>query len=354
MATPDDRHEIIVSYLVTRLQKQFPQAKITCGKKLQDIGLKPDIYVEHLDGRRWVYEAVFGNRNPEKIRQNHQRYQQAQIADTWILWDELHPRTGEKTSPNQGSISAALQPKPAYKLTKPQKALLEIQPGPIKFIYTFSVDDGMGLFPNYPESKLLNVMMMGIMIYEFDEEIVKGRYYASRDYVQISELTVDEQGKITVPAENPIFDDVYKSLGYDTAIHNPAQMMESISHLSVSSEDQKKVFLALLQQVLMSATPEEIQELQAYKQAGGSPKEDNSRPLLDIIQAFQDPQKFSLMAQEIRSAQETISQRTDIPRIILRIVQIMDPEPIISAAEIMQEQEKDQRYQAVMKSKRKT
>lgn len=232
MATPGDKHELIVSFLVPRLQKLYPEAKITCGKVVKPVGLKPDVYMELPDGRKWVFEAVFANRNPEKIKQNHQRYQQAGISDTWILWDDLGPRTGQEIFPDQSSFSTSLTP-PCYKLTQPQKALLDIQGSYPKYIYSFVIDDGMGIARSLPQSNFINALMMGVCIYEFDGEMIKNRYRAIKRYVQLSDLDLDDAGKIKIQEVDHPYDKLLEEMGV-SQFSSPSEILVKILQLLTS------------------------------------------------------------------------------------------------------------------------
>jgi hypothetical protein len=50
-----------------RLSKLFPESRVTLGKRIQSVGLKPDIFIEHPDGHKWAYEMIYGNKSAEKV-----------------------------------------------------------------------------------------------------------------------------------------------------------------------------------------------------------------------------------------------------------------------------------------------
>jgi len=88
-----DAHRVMLEALEIRLRKLFPGSEVTLGKKIQSIGLKPDIYIEHPDGRKWAYEMIFGNKSAEHTLDNHKRYKNAGTHDFWILWDRKISKT---------------------------------------------------------------------------------------------------------------------------------------------------------------------------------------------------------------------------------------------------------------------
>ena len=72
------------------------------------MGLKPDIYVEHPDGRLWAFEMIYRNAHAQHTLENHERYGDAGVRNFWILWDTLAPAVTRPHS-DQGVLTDYLR-----------------------------------------------------------------------------------------------------------------------------------------------------------------------------------------------------------------------------------------------------
>jgi hypothetical protein len=46
-AQESDAHRVMLEAFEIRLRKLFPESRVTLGKRIQSVGLKSDIYIEH-------------------------------------------------------------------------------------------------------------------------------------------------------------------------------------------------------------------------------------------------------------------------------------------------------------------
>ena len=108
MAKEGSSHKTMVDAFSKRLRDLYPEPahkySDLFGSVVKPVSLKPDVYIKHPDGREWAFEMVHHNRHVDHLLKNHQRYVKAGIYDTWILWDDLRPKTGYEPSPDQGLL----------------------------------------------------------------------------------------------------------------------------------------------------------------------------------------------------------------------------------------------------------
>ncbi len=69
-----DAHRVMLEAFQIRLSKFFPESRVTLGKRIQSVGLKPDIFIEHPDRRKWAYEMIYGNKSAKHTLDNHRLY----------------------------------------------------------------------------------------------------------------------------------------------------------------------------------------------------------------------------------------------------------------------------------------
>ena len=332
MAKPGDPHEVMANFLGNRIQTLYPDCKISYGKVLKPIGLKPDIAVTMSDGRKWVFEMVHGNRNPTKIKQNHLRYQQAGIFDTWILWDDLRPKVGHPIPPTQGILSESLKTTTAYKLTKPQKALLDLWPGNPKYIYTFSVDSP-GLSTQLPDSNFLNVLMMGITVYQFDGSVIGNRYIATSDFLPLLSLKFSEEGKISSPPEDSFLENIMLELGFELNNFIPLNNVIHLLSLISSQEGLNKIYHAYLKELSTSLPQSDLHEFNTFIRSDEVQK---IQPFTGRINqsevhlAYEDPQKISLLLEDSKDLQ-TYLEGLPLPKAIKDILANGINEEILTA-----------------------
>jgi hypothetical protein len=47
-----DAHRVLLEAFEIRLRKLLPESRVTLGKRIQSVGLKSYIYIEHPEGRK--------------------------------------------------------------------------------------------------------------------------------------------------------------------------------------------------------------------------------------------------------------------------------------------------------------
>jgi hypothetical protein len=67
-----DAHRVMFEALEFRLSKLFAESRVTLGKRIQSVGLKPDIYIEPPDGHKCAYEMIHGNKSAKQVDQSVQ------------------------------------------------------------------------------------------------------------------------------------------------------------------------------------------------------------------------------------------------------------------------------------------
>lgn len=142
VASEGDNHRSILDALSLRLRQLLPDVPLIRGKRHRPSGLKPDLLVEHPDGRTWAFEVVYGNHGPGHLRDNHARYAAAGVHDHWIVWEGLGPgRAHRLRAPlTQSRLWSAMETPERVQLTQLQRRILETQSGPTRWLLTFAVD----------------------------------------------------------------------------------------------------------------------------------------------------------------------------------------------------------------------
>jgi len=244
VAKPDSEHEVMVKVLAERLARLYPDCvALTLGKVVKPLGLKPDIYIEHSDGRKWAFEMVHKNVGGEKIRRNHECYQSAGISDTWILWQFLEPKSGPHIPLAQGQFPIDV-PK-WYELNMPQKTLLSLQPEGNRFLFAFDIgtaEEREMIGPN----PLIQAQWTGIMIYDFSDWDGSDRHEIKKiEFVRIPILEFSPTGQPIAGYEPEITLEHLSMMGLDISGASPAEILEQVKNVSVSS------FLTQLPQLLL-------------------------------------------------------------------------------------------------------
>jgi len=234
VAKPDSEHELMVKALAERLARLYPDCvALTLGKVVKSVGLKPDIYIEHSDGRKWAFEMVHKNVDSEKIRRNHERYQSAGISDTWILWQSLEPKSGPHIPLAQGQFPIDV-PK-WYELNMPQKTLLSLQPEGNRFLFAFDIgtaEEREMIGPN----PLIQAQWTGIIIYDFsDWDGGEACVVRDKDFVTIPMLEFSPTGQPMSSQVPEMGLALLLALGIDTSASSQAELLGQLRMMSVSN-----------------------------------------------------------------------------------------------------------------------
>jgi hypothetical protein len=353
LAKPGDPHEVMADFFGHRVQELYPDTELSYGKVIKPVGLKPDIFVVLPDGRKWVFEMVHGNRDPEKIRKNHIRYQQAGISDTWILWDDLRPKSNQVVSPEQGVFTDVFTELPAYQLTKPQQALLELWPDFPKYLYTFAIDP-LDLGSKMPDSRILTAMMMGVGIYEFNGEVTNGdRYKLESHFLPLVSMQISEAGRIMFPKEDSSMDNMLEELGFDTKNYIVLDAFNHLNWLVNSPDGKKKIFETLLRDRLLSLSEDELKELGAFFQSEDAK---NIQPFIgqlsqsDVLQIANQPVDPEILKNDFANLKKHI-RNAPFPEVFKQIlVDLIQDEILPALMVIMEIQQENSHYQAIKKN----
>lgn len=349
MAKPGDRHEVMTDFFGNHIQSLFPDCVISYGKVLKPVGLKPDIFVTMPDGRKWVFEMVHENRNPAKIQSNHIRYQQAGIQDTWILWDDLCPKSKRRVSPSQGIFTEAFNDPPIYRLTKPQETLLNLWPNNPKYLYTFSIDP-FQIASQMDLSKMLSAMMIGICVYQFDGSKVGDRYAISTNYISLASLKFLEDGKIVIPEDDPILDKTIQALHFDPGNNLLPDLLINLQNLISTPDGLKLLTETYLKNWLLSLPQKEKDELMAFIQSGQA---QNIQPFSGRISAsegftsYDDLQKLTLLSEDMKEL-ESYVENLALPNGIKQIlIDSNKSQEFLALVEIYHQQAVNPHYRAL-------
>jgi hypothetical protein len=191
--SPDSQHELIVTGIGRCQKVAYPQAELSFGTKVPDLGLKPDIFVDHLNGQRWAYEVVNKNRHVREIEAKHRKYLQSGVQAYWILWQMLGPEKSlDDTSIFQSVwISDEIVDAPRrYHLNELQRTLARLGEGRL---YVFSIHKP---FLDLVEHWTLKLVMTGLDIYHFSTDRLAAEWIEGNwDFVPLPYLIFDERGR---------------------------------------------------------------------------------------------------------------------------------------------------------------
>lgn len=271
MAKPGDPHEVMSIFLGKKLRELYPEGNFSFGKRVKDIRLKPDIFIEFLDGKRWAFEVVHGNRKAYKLQKNHEIYQKANITDNWILWDDLRPKIGKPISNNQGIFATALSDTANYQLNAPQTTLLNFFPKNPKYLYCFSIDP-FRLNAETPSSNFLNTMMMGIIYYEFQGNIINEWFELKSGFLPITELDLTEFGRIKIPEFDPSNDEILINLKLNPTNYILKDIVLYLLNLISTKDGQSKILAEYLKKYINEFSDKEKEELARFIHTGGISK----------------------------------------------------------------------------------
>lgn len=192
--SPANQHELMVTGLVRCLQQAYPTAEFSFGTVISGLGLKPDIFVSHPDGRRWAYEIIHKNADVARIQAKQQQYEHSGVSIYWILWETLapgKPLDSEKVATQSIWVTDQFVEQPRrYRLTKLQRTLAQLGAGNL---YVFSLYKPL---LDQVEHWLLKLIMIGLDIYYFaPEQLEKDWVQGDWEMAPLPYLTFNEQGQ---------------------------------------------------------------------------------------------------------------------------------------------------------------
>jgi len=268
-----DPHKVMAEAFELRLRHLFSTSEIKLGKKIHSVGLKPDIYIEHSDGQKWVYEMVQGNKKPSHLMENHQRYHNAGIHDFWILWDDPHPIINRPPL-NQGlflqEIDNSRFVEHVNKLTKVIYSIhADHYTDHRSMLYAFDIDQE--LIENEHTPEFMKVFAYGIRVYKTqDYSVGLDKLKVSSELISLPELGFDQNGFVV---QNPSDEyDSGPSNDFDFAQEGfiiPEDALEKIKILESDKNKQAELISLKIQIIYNQLTPNEREEIDKCIKNGG-------------------------------------------------------------------------------------
>ncbi len=332
-----DPHKAVIEAIGRRLRQLYPPSRVRIreNKQVGRLSFRPDIYVEHTDGRKWAYEIVHGN--SRDLREKHDAYVQAGISDIWVLWQELGPKTHRASQPDQGVLIHSGNNPLRYHLNRPERELLSLQTGDERFLYIFTIDPA---YRGVKLSEFMKTLTIGFEIFRFAGWSGQHIYPADFEFASLAEAAFDEQGRpYSTERSDPLFDDLCKHIGLDLSSHFiPSEVMARLDRLITTPDELKKIAPLFLVLQMMALPAAEQQEIMAYFT---SEKPKQLQPLqtayteTNVAQAFQDGNTMQEFAPETQSL-KTYVEQMDAPNPLKRILlALVDPKQVEDMAELM-------------------
>ena len=350
MAKEGSVHRTMREAFSKRLHDLYPAPphEYSEGGVVPSVCLKPDIYVKHPDGRQWAFEMVHHNQHSDHLLENHQQYAEAGIDDIWILWDAHRPksRSRRESPPEQGLLLPFTESQRVYTLTKPQLAVLEMQSGQTRHIYTFTVN------PLDSENSLVRIALMqmlgiGVCIYRFEGWAGQSEYPTACDYVLISDLEFAPDGALRAAKDEA--EDIWATMLERLDLEQggtviPSEAVRQVEAVLLSPEGQQRLAELLVQQVLQSLPPDEFDSVvRALGRAEPieSPLGQELTPQ-DAVEASDDAESMERLAMRAKPVRQHI-ECVDLPAPLKEIlVYMMDQSDLEGIAGWMKWQEQSE------------
>jgi len=284
---------------------------------------------------------VHGNSHAAHLSKNHERYAQAGVRDVWILWDDLRPRAGRQPSVDQGVMLNLLGEERIYPLTKPQRAILKMQTGDVRYLYAFAVDP-LGAGRQVAETELMQALAIGVDIYRFVGWDGQERYPATHDYVPMFELEFAPDGSLVAPdreSEDAMWGSLLSQFGLGTKQGVvPSELVSQIEQLITSPEGQETLVRHLFESFLKELPPEELEQIVSFSKSAPAIQalpSDSQLPGMDTRQAFQDANAMRELAGEaerIRQHIEMLDWPDPLKKLLLTLI---NQQQLTHVAELM-------------------
>jgi hypothetical protein len=269
--TPDNQHELMVTGLTHCLRQAYPVAEFSFGTKI-DLGLKPDLFVVHPDGRRWAYEMINKHAEVGHVELKHRQYEQAGVQVYWLLWEKLAP--GKPLDPDKvakqliWATEAMIEGRRQYRLTQLHRTLARLGAGNL---YVFSLDKPL---LDHVEHWLFKLLLIGLDIYHVSpDQLQADQVESSWDFIPLPYLTFDDHGQ---PQLKPGAGELAPTMeaAIDPIIQIPSDkpfllkdMLHSVDGLLSSPNSLQPIIMAGLEPVLaqkaVAYSEEELQEMAA-------------------------------------------------------------------------------------------
>jgi hypothetical protein len=358
-----DPHSVMAEAFAFRLRKLYPDCEIRLGEKIKPVDLKPDVYIEHPDGRKWAYEVIYKNSHAQHILGNHRRYKEAGIQDFWISWDASKPLT-QSAPANQGILRSGLVVKRKAKLTTLRKALASIHAEYTEnnksFLYYFTFDE-LGQV-NKESHPIMRLISTGITVQEIENFVpTEKNFEYQNNYIPIIDLNFGSDGSLiyqdATGVDENLATDFISKLGLENqAEHFPIQFFESLSQMLYKMpEDAGKTVAEIYGQKLFEdVSPDELVELQEFMCGNWQEKLNSSLPAFPVTSptaSMHNAEGIAAIAKFFTETEHSI-QKMDIPVLLKRfLVMAFQTSQWTSIADTMEWAEKSNSFQHLQKEK---
>jgi len=286
---------------------------------------------------------VHGNQSAAHLRENHACYRDAGICDHWILWDELEPKTPGTPDFHQGVFPGLQEEQREYRLSAPQRAILEMQEGDERFIYAFTLDPFRRT--EQPQTKFARTMLIGVTVYCFEVWKDGQDSYPAKDFfVPMYQLEFAADGAFILPSEEAytaVWDQLAPVLGLsDTEGIIPTEVLAKLEHLPELLPTQSQAVMeTFLRSYLETLSPEELHEIAEFfrrTKSGDVQLPPFSTPSMEeAMQAFEDSGQIQKMAESASRVQAHL-ETLDWPEPLKRIsMMFTDPTLLRNVGDIM-------------------
>lgn len=267
--SPDSQHELMITGLAHCLRQTYPSAKFSFGTKI-DLGLKPDLFVVHPDGRRWAYEMINKHAEIGHVELKHQQYERAGVQVYWLLWEDLAPgRSLDSDKVTKQLIWATeemIEGRRQYRLTQLHRTLARLGAGKL---YFFSLDKPL---LDQVEHWLFKLLLIGLDICQISlDQLQAGQVESRWDFIPLPYLTFDDHGQ---PQLKPGAGELAPTLeaAFDPIVQIPSDkpfllkdMLHNIDSMLTSPSSLQPIIMAGLGPVLArkaaAYSEEELQEM---------------------------------------------------------------------------------------------
>lgn len=351
MGGPSSPHNTMREAFVLRLRQLYPDPAVKYQEEKEycivNVVRKPDVLIIHPNGNRWVYEMVHGNSHPAHLAENHALYAEAGIQDHWVLWETLQPFTKAKPVPNnQHVLSNIGWERKKYKLSAPHRAILSMQSGQLRYIYTFTSNYLKG--EESFETAYGQLQMIGLVTYIFEGWSGEKEYVGESRFCPMADLQFDQNGSPIRPEKGVpdiIIERTMELTGIDPETDRyVGEINQVVGSIARSTEMMAKLQACFIQAALEQLSPDEQQELANYFQSKpeAEPVFQSGFKIEDISQLLNRPEIMNLAGVETQQIL-SIVEHLPIPEPLKKMLRwMLDAKKLISNAAFLKWQEESE------------
>jgi len=310
------QHKVIVEALAIHLSALF-KTKPSIGAQISN-DLKPDIYIEHPDGRKWAYEAVYMHQDPSQVYAKHARYCDAGVCDHWILWEDIRPHRRKRKADEGQLFFIDMEDSFLHQPSELQKAILQIQTGDERFLYAFNARLPKTI-DNLPATLLARSASIGIDIYNIQSSNAGPKYLVHHEYHPLYEVQYGENGKFLPPplATTRLLMEVFQHSEFADPGFSPEEQYARLHDMLTSSPERililvRTYFERIFYQYFPETSPAEMETgLNSVMKTF----ESFSSPI-EVAKAFNSPESLD---QILRQTEEIIGRLNNYPAYLQQI-----------------------------------